>query len=368
MASWFFATFCRAEKAPVLLLGNQVELLLEFMPLLATAAAVVLCLGFAFRLLLGRFSALRPEQRLPRQLVVLGLGMVGVVAIVLALPVAASTRNLLLTALGVLASAVVGFSSTTLIANAMAGLMLRATKVFRAGDFIRIGEQFGRVSERGLLHTEIQTEDRTLTTLPNLYVVTNPVTVIHSSGTLVSATLSLGYDIHHGTVEPLLIEAARKAELEEPFTRILELGNFAITYRISGFLTDTKKLLTARSNLCRMVLEVLHGAGVEIVSPTYMNQRRLDQSNRVIPAAPVQSVPKEEQGRPEDLMFDKAERAERIEYHLFRLESQIQALEERLEQTEGEERERLTEERNRYRKKVAALAKASAPTQTKPTT
>lgn len=352
----------------MLLLGNQVELLLKFVPLAAVAAVVVLCIGIIYLLLLGRNSALRPEQRLPRQLVLLGLGMVGVVAFVLALPVADSTRNLLLTALGVLASAVLGFSSTSFVANAMAGLMLRATKVFRAGDFIRIGEQFGRVSERGLLHTEIQTEDRALTTLPNLYVVSNPVTVIRSSGTLVSATLSLGYDLHHGTIEPLLIEAARRAELEEPFTRVLELGNFAVTYRVSGFLTDIKKLLTAHSNLCRMVLEVLHGAGIEIVSPTYMNQRRLDQGNRAIPAAPAPTVPDEEQGQPEDLMFDKAERAERIEYHLFRLQSQIQKLEKRLEQTEGEERDRITEELDRYRKKAAALANAPARTRTEPTT
>ena len=30
---------------------------------------------------------------------------------------------------------------------------------FHPGDFIRIGEQFGRVTEKGLLHTEIQSEE-----------------------------------------------------------------------------------------------------------------------------------------------------------------------------------------------------------------
>ena len=39
---------------------------------------------------------------------------------------------------------------------------------------------FGRVTERGLFHTEIQTEDRDLVTLPNLYLVTNPVKVVRT--------------------------------------------------------------------------------------------------------------------------------------------------------------------------------------------
>jgi small conductance mechanosensitive channel len=45
-----------------------------------------------------------------------------------------------------------------------------------------------------------------------------------------STTLSLGFDAHHLTVEPLLIEAAAKSGLEEPFVHILEIGNYAVTY------------------------------------------------------------------------------------------------------------------------------------------
>ena len=33
---------------------------------------------------------------------------------------------------------------------------------------------------------------------------------------------------------PLLIEAAEKSGLEEPFVHIIEIGNYSITYRISG--------------------------------------------------------------------------------------------------------------------------------------
>ena len=52
-------------------------------------------------------------------------------------------------------------------------------------------DHFGRVSERGLFHTEIQTQDRDLTMLPNLYLVTHPVTAIRSSGTIVSSIVTV---------------------------------------------------------------------------------------------------------------------------------------------------------------------------------
>ncbi len=77
----------------------------------------------------------------------------------------------------------------------MAGLMLQAVRHIRPGVFLRVGDHFGRVSEQGILHTEIQAEERNLTTLPNLYLVSNPVTVVRSSGTIISASESLAYDI-----------------------------------------------------------------------------------------------------------------------------------------------------------------------------
>jgi small-conductance mechanosensitive channel len=101
--------------------------------------------------------------------------------------------------------------------------------------------------------------------------VTNPVKVVHSSGTIVSTQLSLGYDQHHTEIEALLVEAAQASGLEEAFVQILELGDFSVTYRVAGFLSDVKQLLSVRSRLQASVLDMLHGAGVETVSPTFMN-------------------------------------------------------------------------------------------------
>ena len=122
--------------------------------------------------------------------------------------------------------------------------MLRSVGSFHPGDFIRVGENFGRVTEKGLVHTEIQSEDRDLITLPNLYLMNQPVGVIRTSGTLISAEVTLGYDVHRLRVRDLLKSAAEAAELSGPFVQILELGDHAIRYRVYGFLEDVANLVT----------------------------------------------------------------------------------------------------------------------------
>lgn len=238
--------------------------------------------------------------------------MVGIVTVatVLSLPIGDSARGQLLGLLGLLVTAAVALSSTTFLGNAMAGIMLRAVRNFALGDYIRVGEFAGRVSERGILHTEIQTEDSDLTTLPNLYLVTHAVTVLRSSGTVVSATVSLGYDVDHHDVERHLIEAAKRAGLSDAFVRVDDLGDYAITYRAAGILTEVNHLLSARSDIRKAMLDSLHEAGIEIVSPTFMNQRILGEDVAFVPSEQTRRVRSLSSSSPDDRIFDKAELAE----------------------------------------------------------
>jgi small conductance mechanosensitive channel len=236
----------------------------------------------------------------------------GTLVMLLVLPIGPETRGHVLGLFGVVFTGIIALSSTTFVTNALAGLMLRLIRNYKAGDFIRVNEMFGRITERGLFHTEIQTAERDLTTFPNLYLITNPLTVVRSTGTVVSATLSLGYDLPYRKVEPLLIAAAEKTGLEEPFSQVMKLGDFSVTYKISGFLNEPKHLLAMRSGLKRAVLDGLHGAGIEIVSPNFMNQRVLDSNVSMIPPTLVKpaGLDAETAQLPDDRIFDKAEIAQ----------------------------------------------------------
>ena len=329
-----------------------------------TTLAVIGALWAAHRFLERRLESL-PGKRLRNQLVMAALTFVGLLVIIMVLPIGDTSRGQLLSLLGILLSAAIALSATTFVGNAMAGLMLRGTRSFRGGDFLQIGEHFGRVSERGLFHLELQTEDRDLLTLPNLYLVTQPYRVVRASGTIVAATVSLGYDVPRARVAKLLAAAAGEAGLEEPFVQVRELGDFAVTYRVAGLLTEVKNLISARSLLLEKALDELHRGGVEIVSPNFMNTRAVADGKTFIPPAEEASAAGDAGAvTVETVAFDKAEEAEKLDQHREaheQLGKELKEIEEKLKAAAGDaerrrlegERDRLAAERERLEKRLA---------------
>lgn len=284
----------------------------EWLPALMTLLIGIGVITFAYRIVMRR-GVPTSGSRISQQVLIAALAGVLLVMLILQLPIGEAVRGQLLSLLGILVTAAIALSSTTLIGNAMAGLMLRSIRNFQPGDFIVVDGHRGRVSVLGLLRTEIQTERRNLTTLPNLYLITNPVTVVRPSGTFISATVSLGYDVPREKIEHCLEEAAENAGLTEPFVFVLELGDFSITYQAAGFLEEVKYLISAESKLRECMLDALHRSGIEIVSPTFMNQRQLA-ADRLFIAEVDRTTeskpPADDEPRPEERMFDKAEQAE----------------------------------------------------------
>lgn len=336
------------------------NMILALIPVLVTIVAVAAFLYGAHWILLQRHPELGNERRFPRQLAMLGLTIAGIVVIAMALPVNPSTRNQVIAFLGLVVSGTFAFSSTTIFANLLAGVMLRITRPFRAGDFIEVDTVFGRVSERGLLDTEVQTETRQLISIPNTFLITHPVSVIRNSGTIVSATITLGYDVHHSRISGHLKEAALAAGLEEPFVHVVELGNFSVGYRVNGLLKDVKSLLTAKSQLHEAVLDSLHSAGIEIVSPNFMNQRPLKDGALVIPRR-MRDRLEEDRVAAEEIVFDKAEEAEKREFEHQRLAKELAEQEAALKTAGTEERAGLEAAIKRIRTAMVELEKAPDP-------
>ncbi|MBT8130996.1 MAG: mechanosensitive ion channel family protein [Gammaproteobacteria bacterium] len=290
------------------------ESLTESFPLVALIEVVlVIAVAFGLNLLATKYYADKASLRTRMQVLQAVILLISLILIILIAPIGDARRGQLLSLLGIVLSAAVALSSTTVLGNAMAGLMLRSIRAFKPGDYINVGEHAGRVTEMDLLHSEIQTEDSDLTTLSNIYLVSNPFKVIRSQeGTIVSVQVSLGYDIPHQRIEELLLVGIKEAGLEEPFVQVLELGDFSVLYRAAGLLRPVKGLISARSRLRAAVLDALHGGGVEIVSPNFMNTRAIAADTFFIPK--VQRQTKEApKTSPDDIVFDKAEEAESLE-------------------------------------------------------
>lgn len=300
-------------------------------PFATTVAIAVFILIGTDKLMRKRARSHKIQNNFSRQITLIGLSAVGLIAVTLALPINNEMKSQLFSLIGLALTVAVALSSTTIVSNAMAGIMSRAIGSFKVGDFVKSESHFGRITERGLFHTEIQTEDRDLVTVPNLFLMTNPFRVIQSSGTVVSATVSLGYDVDHSEIEPNLTEAANATGLEEPFVRVMELGDFSVTYRVAGFLSEVTKIVSARSNLNKAVLDSLHEAGIEIASPNIVAQRPLQDGRQFIPEkTQAKPAPTETAPAPDERIFDKAERAaekERLTAEKDQLDSEIQAIE-----------------------------------------
>ena len=319
-------------------MDNIIGIILSFTGTVMTILAVA-AIFYLTRIFLDRQARGKTDAGLIRGIVLFTIGLVGAIAIILALPLGDSLRGQITSLIGIVLSAVLALSSATFIGNALAGIMLRAVNSFRAGDFIRVTDHFGRVTERGLFHTEIQTENRDLLTLPNLFLATNPVKVTRSSGTFISGICSLGYDVNHKKIEQALIKATEMAGLKDGFVRIQELGDFSVVYQVYGLISDIKTILSAESRLNGMILDALHEADIEIVSPNFMNQRQVGETI-FIPKKMRATVQKHPDDNPENKIFDKADEAESVEKQkqlIKDTEEKIKELNERIKSAATEE-------------------------------
>jgi small-conductance mechanosensitive channel len=209
-----------------------------------------------------------------------------------------------------------------------------------------------------LLHTQVQTEFRDLVTVPNLFMVTQPLHVVRKSGTIVGCKLSLGYDVHHERVEEILLAAASGVGLKDAFVQVTDLGDFSISYRIAGLLEDVQSLISARSDLRKSVLDALHGAGIEIVSPSFMNTQAVAEGQRFMPEKASHSGKgRAPATRAEEVAFDVAKEAASIEElrsALELIEKELDELQEGGEDDSGAARERLEDRKTRLEAELEA--------------
>ena len=301
------------------------EYLMIALQTVATIVVLAVVARFANNRLVKHFEG-KPHLAFRRQLIQLAGVLAIILALILFLPLDGELRGQLLSLYGIVVSATIALSSTTLVGNVMAGIMLKTIKSCRPGYYITVGDHFGRITAMDLLHTELQTEERDLTTLPNLYLVSNPVRVMRTSGTLLSVELSLGYDVSRHEIEKLLLAAATESGLESPFVQIRELGDFSVTYRVSGLLTEVNRLLDKRRELRARTMDALHAAGIEIVSPNFMNTRNFDTNEQFIPDVEAVEEPVDTGTSTDALVFDKAEEAESVT----KLREQLEAAQERI--------------------------------------
>lgn len=353
------------------------ESLLPLAPSAAALLASIIILGFASRLL-ERRRIQKGAPRVGKQLILTVLFIISVVGVILALPVSETTQGQLLSFVGILISASIALSSGTLVANAISGLMLRfGVSKIQLGDLIDVGEQSGWVTELGILHTQLQTLARDLIWLPNQWIVSRPTRVIQPSGTFISETVSLVYDVPRKTVEQLLEAAAEDAGLEPPrWKGIAALGESSVAYQVGGVVTDIQSINPAHRRLRAAIMDRLQNAGISLVAPRLI---RTEEGETVSggfeawaeaepPTAPIVSSgpglgaepgpepEPEQEARPEPVL-DRLAAATRVEREQREAREQLSEAQRRLSspQTDPKTRARLAREVRKLERRLHEL-------------
>jgi len=179
----------------------------------------------------------------------------------------------IITTIGYIFAGIIAFSSSTIIANGMSGLMIRLMNMFKPGDVVTIGKHFGTIAELKLLHTLLETAEKQIITIPNSLIMKGPVINYSEDHPLLKIEVSLGYDLNRIEAEHLLLISAKNAGLKKVFVTVTDLGNYAITYVVNGILSDERDKPFVESNVRKNIVDQFHLAGKEILSPMYISHR-----------------------------------------------------------------------------------------------
>ncbi len=342
---------------------NYLELFLRPVVVICIFAALLFLNSWIFR----KIKSVKTSVKVFKNSIALLLVLFAILIFILSLPIERTIKGQIVSFLAIIISAGIALSSTTVLGNLIAGIMNNSMDRFKNGDLINIGEMLGRVTKKSIFHTEIQLEDSNFITIPNLFIATNPVKLTRKTNTVISTSISLGYDISRRKIEDCLIQAALSTGLTDPYVYIIELGDFSVTYKIHGFLKDSGKYFSTTSILNGQVMDALNENGIEIVSPTFMNQRNVDQKE-FIPKIQTDQDIEEKRISPEELIFDKAIQSGEIEEkkkYLEDIENKKIRLKERLKEAKEEKEieklkisiERLEEIKKRIEENIGEQTK-----------
>jgi small-conductance mechanosensitive channel len=182
--------------------------------------------------------------------------------------------------LSVLLGLMVSLGASSLVGQAAAGLIVTYTRTVRMGEYVRIGENEGTVTELGIFTTRIRTGTGQELALPNSLltgtIIQNYSRAVQGRGFIVDTKVTIGYDTPWRQVEAMLIEAARRTPgiLQDPAPQVFQtaLSDYYPEYLLVGHATAMKAKPRAEtmSVLHQNIQDVFNEYGVQIMSPHYM--------------------------------------------------------------------------------------------------
>ena len=181
--------------------------------------------------------------------------------------------------LSVLVGLMISLGSSNLVSQAASGLILTYGRVFRRGEYVRIGQHEGTVTDMGLFATRIRNGLGEELTLSNAAVLNestkNYSRAVKGHGFVLDTTVTIGYDTPWRQVYALLEEAARRTPgvLVDPAPQVFQtaLSDWYPQYRLvcQAIPSEPRPRALVLSVLHANIQDVFNEYGVQIMSPQY---------------------------------------------------------------------------------------------------
>ena len=215
----------------------------------------------------------RPTRRLTT-------AVIWVFALVMAYPYLPGAETDAFKGISVLLGLMFSLGASSVIGQAVSGVILMYTRTIRQGEYVRIGEHEGTVMEIGMFTTRIRTGMGEELNLPSSMVVgavtKNYSRTVKGHGFIVDTTVTIGYDTPWRQVDAMLVEAARRTPgvVVDPAPRVFQvaLSDFYPEYRLVCQAVPGEPMPRAQvmTMLHANIQDVFNEHGVQIMSPHYL--------------------------------------------------------------------------------------------------
>jgi small-conductance mechanosensitive channel/CRP-like cAMP-binding protein len=168
---------------------------------------------------------------------------------------------------------VIGLALQDTLGNALAGLALQADQPYAVGDWIRVGDHEGRVTQISWRSTVLRTRESTLVALPNSSIADGPIVNFSEPAppTRIFIEVGLGYHVPPNQVKAVISEALANVPLAmrtpAPDVLVVDFGASAIQYRARCFVQDMERASLAQDQMRTAIWYALQRHGLEIPFP-----------------------------------------------------------------------------------------------------
>jgi len=251
-------------------------MLIAFMPKLLAAVLILLAFWVIYKVLARPLRALLERSAMDNTLVRLLVDSIFrflliFVAVVMAAGQIGINVGAALAGLGV-AGIAVGFAAQDSLANTISGFMIFWDKPFLVGDWITVGEQYGKVADITLRTTRIRTPQNTYVVIPNKNII-DEVLVNHSKHGEMRLDLPLGiaYKENVPRAREVLLEAVKDmphvVSRPAPDVVVDELGDSSVNLLVRVWIANANDEMEVRYSVPEACKLALDAAGIEIPFP-----------------------------------------------------------------------------------------------------